>query len=44
MSDPEYYKQPAETLRSDQGRTADIEALLLKKLERWESLEAKTRG
>ncbi len=43
MSHPEYFKQSKEHLRTDQARTAEIEALLTEKLERWESLEAKTR-
>ena len=41
MLDPEYYRQPPDALRADQQRTAEIEALLLAKLERWEALEAK---
>jgi ATP-binding cassette subfamily F protein uup len=44
MSEPEYYKQPPEALRADQARSAEIERLLLEKLERWEALEAKKRG
>ena len=40
MSDPEYYRQPPDVLRADQQRISDIEALLMKKLERWEALEA----
>jgi ATP-binding cassette subfamily F protein uup len=43
MSHPEYFKQSKEHLRTDQARSAEIEALLTEKLERWESLEAKTR-
>jgi ATP-binding cassette subfamily F protein uup len=42
MHAPEYYRQPPEALRSDQQRSAEIEALLLEKLERWEALESKT--
>ena len=38
---PEYFRQPAEALRGDQKRNAEIEALMMKKLERWESLESK---
>jgi ATP-binding cassette subfamily F protein uup len=37
----EYYRQPPDVLRADQQRSAEIEALLLAKLERWEALEAK---
>ena len=40
MSEPEYYKQPPEALRADQARHAEIEALLLEKLERWHALES----
>jgi ATP-binding cassette subfamily F protein uup len=43
MHAPEYYKQPPEALRADQARSSEIEALLTKKLERWETLEAKTK-
>jgi ATP-binding cassette subfamily F protein uup len=43
MSHPEYFKQSKEHLRTDQARTAEIDALLTQKLERWENLEAKTR-
>ena len=41
MSAPDYFRQPPEALRADQQRNAEIEALLLQKLERWEELEAK---
>ncbi len=41
MHAPEYYKQPAELLRADQQRLADIEQLLHRKLERWTALEAR---
>jgi ATP-binding cassette subfamily F protein uup len=41
MHAPEYYKQPPATLRIDQQRTAEIEALLHQKLERWTALESK---
>jgi ATP-binding cassette subfamily F protein uup len=41
MSDPEYYKKPAEALRADQQRTTEIENLLMEKLERWGALESK---
>ena len=43
MSAPDYYKQPPDKLRADQARTAEIETLLLQKLERWEALEARGR-
>ena len=43
MHAPDYYRQPPEVLRADQQRTADIEALVLEKLERWEALEAKAK-
>jgi ATP-binding cassette subfamily F protein uup len=39
MALPEYFRQPPEALKADQKRHAEIEALLLKKLERWEALE-----
>jgi ATP-binding cassette subfamily F protein uup len=42
MHAPDYYRQPAETLRADQQRHAQIDTLLHDRLERWESLEAKT--
>jgi ATP-binding cassette subfamily F protein uup len=42
MHAADYYRQPPEALRADQQRVADIEALLLEKLERWEALEART--
>jgi ATP-binding cassette subfamily F protein uup len=41
MSGPDYYRQPPDVLRADQQRSAEIETLLLAKLERWEALEAK---
>jgi ABC transport system ATP-binding/permease protein len=41
---PDYYRQPPETLRADQQRNAEIEALLSEKLERWESLDAKAKA
>jgi ATP-binding cassette subfamily F protein uup len=41
MHEPEYYKQPADALRADQARSAQIERLLMEKLERWAALEAK---
>jgi ATP-binding cassette subfamily F protein uup len=44
MSEPGYYKQPPGALRGDQNRNAEIEALLMDKLERWHELEAKNSG
>jgi hypothetical protein len=41
MAAPDYYRQPPDVLRADQQRSAEIETLLLQKLERWEALEAK---
>jgi ATP-binding cassette subfamily F protein uup len=43
MAGADYYRQPHDTLRGDQARTAEIERLLLEKLERWEELEARSR-
>ena len=43
MHAPEYYQQAAEVLREDRRRNGEIETLLLKKLERWEALEAKSQ-
>jgi ATP-binding cassette subfamily F protein uup len=44
MSTPEYFRQPPEALKTDQQRNGEIEALLMKKLERWEALEAKAQA
>jgi ABC transport system ATP-binding/permease protein len=44
MSAPEYFRQGAELLKADQKRAEEIEALLMKKLERWEALEAKSQA
>ncbi|HYG55848.1 MAG TPA: ATP-binding cassette domain-containing protein [Burkholderiales bacterium] len=41
MHAPDYYKQPAEQLRADKERHAEIERLLEEKLERWTALEAR---
>ncbi|MDQ5848989.1 MAG: ATP-binding cassette domain-containing protein [Pseudomonadota bacterium] len=41
MHAPDYYRQPADSLRADQQRSAEIDAALLQKLERWEILESK---
>ena len=40
MHAPDYYKQPADTLKADQKRLEEIDALLEAKLERWTALEA----
>ena len=44
MSAPDYFRQPADLLRADQARASEVEALLMKKLERWEVLEAKAKA
>jgi hypothetical protein len=44
MSAPDYYRQSADILRADQARSAEIEAQLMEKLERWEALEAKAKA
>jgi ATP-binding cassette subfamily F protein uup len=44
MSEADYYKQGAETLKADQKRSAEIDALLHGKLERWEALEARAKA
>ena len=44
MHAPDYYRQPPDVLRADQQRSAEIETLLMEKLERWEVLEAKARA
>jgi len=44
MHEPEYYRQPPDVLRGDSQRGAEIEALLMEKLERWEALESKARA
>ncbi|HYN12054.1 MAG TPA: ATP-binding cassette domain-containing protein [Burkholderiales bacterium] len=41
MHAPDYYRQPPDALRADQQRSAEIDATLLQKLERWEILESK---
>jgi ATP-binding cassette subfamily F protein uup len=41
MSEPQYFRQSAEALRVDRARSAEIEALLMEKLERWQALEEK---
>ena len=42
MNAPDYFRQPPDTLRADRARSAEIEGLLMDKLERWEALEAKS--
>jgi ATP-binding cassette subfamily F protein uup len=44
MHAPDYYRQPPATLRADQARSTEIEALLHEKLERWEALERKHKA
>jgi ATP-binding cassette subfamily F protein uup len=44
MASPDYYRQPPDILRADQARNAEIEKLLVEKLERWEALEAKAKA
>ena len=44
MHAPEYYKQAAQMLREDQGRSGEIETLLHGKLERWEALDARGKA
>jgi ABC transport system ATP-binding/permease protein len=41
MAGADYYRQPPAVLREDQRRHAEIERLLIEKLERWEALEAR---
>ncbi|HEY5899491.1 MAG TPA: ABC transporter ATP-binding protein, partial [Burkholderiales bacterium] len=41
MHAPDYYRQPPQSLRADRERSDEIERLLMQKLERWTSLEAK---
>ena len=43
MGEPDYYRQPPEALRAEQGRNAEIETLLMEKLERWHALESKAK-
>jgi ATP-binding cassette subfamily F protein uup len=44
MSAPDYFRQGPEALRADRARSAEIEALLMQKLERWHALEERIRG
>jgi ATP-binding cassette subfamily F protein uup len=41
MSAPEYFRQSPQALKADQQRNVELEALLMKKLQRWEALESK---
>jgi ATP-binding cassette subfamily F protein uup len=41
MSAPEYFRQSPQALKADQQRNGELEALLMKKLQRWEALESK---
>ena len=43
ISAPEYFRQPPASLHADQKRAAEIESLLMEKLERWENLENKAK-
>jgi ATP-binding cassette subfamily F protein uup len=44
MSSADYYREGGERIREDLRRSAEIEALLLEKLERWEALERIAAG
>jgi hypothetical protein len=44
MASADYYRQSPAILRADQARSAEIEKLLMEKLERWEVLEAKAKA
>jgi ATP-binding cassette subfamily F protein uup len=41
MHEPDYYRRPPDVLRADQARVAEIERVLLEKLERWTALEGR---
>jgi ATP-binding cassette subfamily F protein uup len=43
MGEPDYYRRPPEALRTEQTRNAEIETLLMEKLERWHALESKVK-
>lgn len=43
MSAPDYFRETPDAQRRDQLRSAEIETLLMEKLERWEALEAKAK-
>ncbi len=44
MSEADFYREDAQTIRNSQQRIETIEALLMEKLERWEMLEALSSG
>ena len=44
MSAPDYFRQSADILRTDQVRASEIETRLMEKLERWEALEARAKA
>ena len=44
MSAADYFRNSPDILRADQARGAEIEAQLMAKLERWETLEAKAKA
>ena len=44
MSAQEYHRQAPETMRADQRRAEELEALIHAGLERWEALEAKAKS
>jgi len=44
MSAPEYFRAAPDVQRGDQLRSAEIESLLMEKLEYWEALEAKAKA
>jgi len=44
MSEADYYRQAPETMRADQLRAEELEALIHAGLERWEALEAKAKA
>jgi ATP-binding cassette subfamily F protein uup len=44
MSGGDYHKQGAGQMKTDSARTAEIEQLMMEKLERWTALEEKVAG
>jgi ATP-binding cassette subfamily F protein uup len=44
MGEADYYRRDPQAIRDEQRRAAEIETLLMQKLERWEALEARTRA
>jgi hypothetical protein len=44
MSGPDYHRRGPDKMREDRLRSEQIEALLLAKFERWESLEQASRA